>query len=126
MTSPFLLLFLLALTSSPPASADNLTPACPYPCLPPPLSFTNYPPPPPSTPDYLLYPPPGGNIPYYEPPTTPYMNYPAPPPPNPILPWFPWYYRYPPPPSSAPPPAKFSVALLTAFVMVSFVLLLSS
>ncbi|KAK1324686.1 hypothetical protein QJS10_CPA01g01372 [Acorus calamus] len=71
---------------------------CPYPCLPtPPL--------PPSTPSLPTGIP--GN--YYAPPpppqgfinTPPFVNVPAPPPPDPILPYFPFYYKNPKLPRSA-------------------------
>lgn len=120
-TTKATLLLLLVLLSRPPTSLswDNSPPVCPYPCLPPPTSVTNcpppppstpnpptavYPPPPPSTPEYWNYPPPApsGYWPFN--PAPPYINIPAPPPPNPILPYFPWYYKT--PPSKAPPLAS--------------------
>ncbi|KAF8054065.1 hypothetical protein N665_1352s0003 [Sinapis alba] len=83
---------------------------CAYPCYPPPLGGGGstqpagyYPQPtgyyPPSTGYY--YPPPTGNVPNY--PSPPYDGgdygggyYGTPPPPDPILPYFPFYYRKPP------------------------------
>lgn len=112
-------LLLLLLHARPASAADGSTyPAdCPYPCLPPPAApavvTANCPPPPPSssynTPpsSSWSYPPPpppsGGYIPYLNPPAGggAGYGYPAPPPPNPILPWYPWYYKTPPPPPSA-------------------------
>ncbi|XP_039122021.1 pectinesterase inhibitor 10-like [Dioscorea cayenensis subsp. rotundata] len=82
--------------------SDDTPPDCPYPCLPPPSSFSaGYPPPPPSQgiPSFGYYPPPSGYVPYLSP---PFVNLQAPPPPNPILPWFPFYYRSPPSPNSSP------------------------
>ncbi|XP_020089054.1 leucine-rich repeat extensin-like protein 3 [Ananas comosus] len=92
-------------------SGDDFPVECPYPCLPPPpppSAVTNCPPLPPSAPTEPIYsypppppgapecegfsPPPPGYFPYYTPPSS---TLPAPPPPNPILPWFPWYYRTP-------------------------------
>ncbi|GAV87763.1 hypothetical protein CFOL_v3_31189 [Cephalotus follicularis] len=77
---------------------------CPYPCYPPPTGSGTPSPPatltPPSqsgsyTPPGYSYPSPYSNLPYYPPP--PYGNnlY-SPPPPDPILPYFPFYYRKPP------------------------------
>ncbi|KAK8522621.1 hypothetical protein V6N13_115579 [Hibiscus sabdariffa] len=70
---------------------------CPYPCYPPPTgpggsigTVTQAPP--------VSYPPPSqtGNLPYFPPPP-PYGNslY-GQPPPDPVLPYFPYYYRKPP------------------------------
>ena len=87
---------------SPPSSTTN----CPPPPYPPSGGPGYYysPPPPPSTgytpPSYGYNPPSGG---YYYPPSGGY--YPpsgeyygnAPPPPNPIMPYFPYYFRNPPP-----------------------------
>ncbi|KAK7845359.1 extensin-like [Quercus suber] len=83
--------------------------ACPYPCYPPPTGPGNTPTTPAATtppPPFQIesYPPPAGNN-----PTTPTGNLPfdtppppfgsnsagAPPPPDPILPYFPFYYREP-------------------------------
>ncbi|XP_030452066.1 leucine-rich repeat extensin-like protein 3 [Syzygium oleosum] len=82
---------------------------CPYPCLPPPTTPAIYPPPlPPSPPlppfgvyppPSMVYPPPGGYFPYYFPPPWYLGN--APPPPDPILPYFPWYYKQPLVPNSS-------------------------
>lgn len=102
--SPITLAFFLFIlpkfqaTSIPQTTTLLPTQACPYPCLPPPISTTNCPPPPlpplvppppmPFLPPELpLFPPPPGTV-----------LWAAPPPPNPILPYFPWYYKYPPPP----------------------------
>ncbi|GAB4827966.1 hypothetical protein Ancab_034851 [Ancistrocladus abbreviatus] len=91
---------------------------CPYPCLPPPLApslpaptslpppitTTSNCPPPPSPPPLTYYqsPPqyyyPPQFVPYYTPPN--YLNPYAPPPPDPILPYFPFYFKSPPPPPS--------------------------
>ena len=70
-------------------TSDN---GCPYPpCLSPP------PPPPPATsysyPPPQYYSPPTGYLPYYPPPS--YGTLYAPPPPDPILPYFPYYYKHP-------------------------------
>ncbi|KAL5227579.1 hypothetical protein ABZP36_015844 [Zizania latifolia] len=127
-----------ALVSARRSAADSYLADCPYPCLlPPPMPVTNCPPPP-STPSTYTYPPPssysntpssywnypppqGGYIPNYQPPAGGGYNYPAPPPPNPIVPWYPWYYR--PPPSSATAtssgrgrPFLVSVTVVTAAV----------
>ncbi|KAI3430036.1 uncharacterized protein J3R85_008314 [Psidium guajava] len=85
---------------------------CPYPCLPPPTTPTIYPQPPPSLPSppsppsevypppSMVYPaPPGGYFPYYFPPPWYLGN--APPPPDPILPYYPWYYKHPLVPNSS-------------------------
>ena len=75
---------------------------CPYPCYPPPTATGNNPPMPPATtttPPYQTgsYPPPGfysppsGNLPY----SPPYLGT-APPSTDPMVPWFPYYYRKPP------------------------------
>ncbi|EOY00954.1 hypothetical protein QUC31_014026 [Theobroma cacao] len=86
------------------AKQDN---PCPYPCYPPPTGTgggtqiggtvpqtppASYSPPPPQG---TSYPTPTGTLPYYPPP--PYGNslY-GQPPPDPILPYFPYYYRKPP------------------------------
>lgn len=84
--------------------------ACPYPCYPPPTGpgytpttpAATTPPPPPY--QVESYPPPAGynpttptgNFPYYTPPPPFGSNFlGAPPPPDPILPYFPYYYRKP-------------------------------
>ncbi|OAY29221.1 submaxillary gland androgen-regulated protein 3A [Manihot esculenta] len=73
---------------------------CPYPCYPPPTGTgtTTTPPasqtgslPPPGN-----YPTPTGNFPYYPSPPSGNNNYYGHPPPDPILPYFPFYYRKPP------------------------------
>ncbi|CAI9275977.1 unnamed protein product [Lactuca saligna] len=92
-----LLLLLLHLTlNSPPSTVAQ----CPYPCYPPPTGTggnTNTPPvpqtgnyPPPAT----IYTPPSSVYPYNPPTPTFYGG--APPPPDPIVPWFPYYYKDPP------------------------------
>lgn len=95
--------------------SNNYPTECPYPCLPPPTepTITDCPPPPeallppPSeplmqpppisqTPPSEIYPPPTdtGYIPYFSPPWFGNgLN--SPPPPDPILPYFPWYYKHP-------------------------------
>ncbi|GAB2300040.1 hypothetical protein Dimus_034081 [Dionaea muscipula] len=83
----------------PPAPIDQLPPPAPTTtdCPPPPVALPT--PPPPSSyyypPPYLpyYYSPP--YLPYYSP---PYINPYAPPPPDPILPYFPFYFKSPPPP----------------------------
>ncbi|KAI4367034.1 hypothetical protein MLD38_022817 [Melastoma candidum] len=85
------------------SSVNEQTRDCTYPCLlppqppSPPASTTICPPPPPPaaipwTPAWSLPPPPRswGYYPYFPPPW--YVGS-APPPPNPILPYFPWYYK---------------------------------
>lgn len=129
------------LLSARPSAADSYPAVCPYPCLPPPTAVTNYPPPPSSstpstypypppssssnTPSsYWNYPPPSGSyIPYYQPPAGGGgggggggFNYPAPPPPNPILPWYPWYYRSPPSAATSVLARGCSVLVLVAVV----------
>ncbi|KAI3976148.1 hypothetical protein MKX01_004904 [Papaver californicum] len=106
---------------------ENSPPECPYPCLPPPIPGTvSYSPPtrpvvvlPPTPPSssgnysstppppgfYYFSPPDGGFTANYPPPSFVYSN--APPPPNPILPYFPFYYKF-----SPPPPGVFSAARL--------------
>ena len=84
--------------------------ACPYPCYPPPTGPGNTPTTPVATtappPPYQIesYPPPAGynpttptgNLPYYTPPPPFDSNLGgAPPPPDPILPYFPYYFREP-------------------------------
>ncbi|XP_057765897.1 leucine-rich repeat extensin-like protein 3 [Salvia miltiorrhiza] len=97
---------------------------CPYPCYPPPIGPGNGPPatttPPASTtPPAALSPPansfttpPAGYIPFTPP--SPYFSGAVPPPPEPILPWFPFYYRKPPhqDQSSSSPPATGSTNLV--------------
>ncbi|KAK9027875.1 hypothetical protein V6N11_067697 [Hibiscus sabdariffa] len=85
---------------------------CPYPCNPPPTgtgggsigggvagTVTQTPPASYSPPSQTgVYPPPTGNLPYYTQPP-PYGGnsfYGQPPPPDPIMPYFPFYYRKPP------------------------------
>ncbi|KAK4416428.1 hypothetical protein Salat_2468300 [Sesamum alatum] len=103
---------------------------CLYPCLPPPIASTSTCPPPPSPPPppqppappsssiYCPPPPsgtPAGNIPFYPPPD--YVNdYFAPPPPNPILPYFPFYYKNPPPPVDFSSAARWNPACCILFV----------
>ncbi|XP_044494321.1 leucine-rich repeat extensin-like protein 1 [Mangifera indica] len=78
---------------------------CPYPCYPPPTGSGSATPttpstlPPPATsyspPQGYNYPTPSGNLPNY--PSPPFgNNYGNPPPPDPILPYFPFYYKNPP------------------------------
>ncbi|KAL2485025.1 Uncharacterized protein Adt_29781 [Abeliophyllum distichum] len=80
---------------------------CPYPCLPTPIATSSCPPPPsptlpsPQTPrppssGSTEYPPPPRDVyfPFYPPPDY-YFNYYGPPPPDPILPYFPFYYKNP-------------------------------
>lgn len=123
---------------------------CPYPCYPPPTGpgsgtpTTGNPSPPATTltppsssgsGSVSSYPPPTG---YYSPPSENLPNYPAPPngnnlygppPPDPILPYFPYYYRKPPHQtdnqSSATSIGK-SMALITAANVLVFVFLFTS
>ncbi|ESQ28106.1 hypothetical protein EUTSA_v10019301mg [Eutrema salsugineum] len=98
------LLFIFSLVNFPFTTISE-TP-CPYPCYPPPIGGgstqqtgysqpTGYYPPPTG-----YYPPPSGNVQNY--PSPPYVGgnsgggYYGPPPPDPILPYFPFYYRKPP------------------------------
>ncbi|KAK1423119.1 hypothetical protein QVD17_18414 [Tagetes erecta] len=73
---------------------------CPYPCNPPPIPGGNTPPtvtiPPPTTtlPPPTVVTPPQRVFPYN--PSTPTFYGGAPPPPDPIVPWFPYYYKDPP------------------------------
>lgn len=105
---------------------------CAYPCLPPPTSVVNCPPPPsppsgsgsmnppPSDPGSIYYyPPSSGVFPYIPPP--PVVNYPAPPPPDPILPYFPYYYKIPPPPPGTS--AGADVGKWASFVIFPLILL---
>lgn len=106
---------------------------CPYPCLPPPTSTSPNcpPPPPPPSPPHSgsYYPPPSpGNVYYYPPPSgyfpyipPPYVNFPAPPPPDPILPYFPFYYKRPLQSKSLSSPLHHNGA--TAFVILMLVIL---
>ncbi|KAI3729350.1 hypothetical protein L6452_18006 [Arctium lappa] len=89
------LLLLLQLTlNSPPSTVAQ----CPYPCYPPPIGNT---PPPSQTKNYpppaAIYTPPSGTVYPYTPQTpTFYGGTTAPPPPDPVVPWFPYYYKDPP------------------------------
>ncbi|KAF3432196.1 hypothetical protein FNV43_RR26935 [Rhamnella rubrinervis] len=77
---------------------------CPYPCYPPPTgsgtpttpSTTTSPPPPTPTQTGVLYPPPAGYS-LYNPPPPDGGSFggSAPPPPDPILPYFPFYFKKP-------------------------------
>jgi hypothetical protein len=148
-----LLFSALLLLPARPSAADGSTyPAdCPYPCLPPPTapavtadcppppaspsSTYSYPPPPPAPSSYNTppssswsYPPPsGGYIPYFQPPAGGGggggYGYPAPPPPNPILPWYPWYYKTP-PSSAAATLARGSRIVLGSVAVLAAVLLI--
>ncbi|KAE8667731.1 putative TPX2 family protein [Hibiscus syriacus] len=84
---------------------------CPYPCYPPPTGpggggssggggiVTQTPPASYSPPSQsgAVYPPPTGNLPYYtQPPPYGGSSFYGQPPPDPILPYFPFYYRRPP------------------------------
>lgn len=85
-------------TSTPPTKLLT-SQTCPYPCIPPPIPTTSCPPPPllplpPPPPPMTILPP---ELPLIPPPPGTEI-WAAPPPPNPILPYFPWYYKYPPPP----------------------------
>ncbi|XP_010681973.2 leucine-rich repeat extensin-like protein 5 [Beta vulgaris subsp. vulgaris] len=92
-----LTLSLITLNSFVSIAADE---ACPYPCNPPPIAGTITPPTPVSEtgsyppPTYSL-PPPSGNFPNYPPGAggTYDGDITMPPPPDPILPYFPYYYR---------------------------------
>ncbi|KAK3027662.1 hypothetical protein RJ639_041899 [Escallonia herrerae] len=92
-------LFISLIFSSP---ATTTAQECPYPCYPPPTGTGNSPPatitPPSQTGSYPpppgFYPPPTGYLPNN--PSPPYFPNGAPPPPDPIVPWFPYYYKKPP------------------------------
>ncbi|CAK8577440.1 unnamed protein product [Lathyrus sativus] len=119
---------------------------CPYPCYPPPLgsgtvtptnptpSVSTVPPAPPQS-GVLSYPPPSGYYPYN--PTPPYGGnnngggggggvYGTPPPPDPILPYFPFYYKNPPnkpddsPASSITKGKKFMGMIFTTIMLSLF------
>ncbi|KAI6691491.1 hypothetical protein NL676_028319 [Syzygium grande] len=113
---------------------------CSYPCLPPPSAVTYCPPPPfppsqPSTPlppaadqpppAFLFPPPDAGYMPYAFPPPNYYMNSIPPPPPEPILPYFPWYYKHPPFQSQSPEVihSQSRVAIVVALCFLYIVLL---
>ncbi|XP_015895484.1 extensin [Ziziphus jujuba] len=75
---------------------------CPYPCYPPPTgtgttpttpTTTTTPPPPPSSQTGFYNPPPGSYYPYNPPPPYGTSFGSSPPPPDPILPYFPFYYK---------------------------------
>lgn len=93
---------------------------CPYPCIPPPLPTTSCPPPP--SPPLLPLPPPPPPpmtvLPLIPPPPGTEI-WAAPPPPNPILPYFPWYYKYPPP----PPDYSSAMSLRISVIMFPFIIL---
>ncbi|KAE8698993.1 putative TPX2 family protein [Hibiscus syriacus] len=135
------LFFSIILTFFIQTKQDN---PCPYPCYPPPTGpggstgmVTQSPPitnPQPSQ-TGALYPPPGtsnptptGNLPYFPPPP-PYGNslY-GQPPPDPILPYFPYYYRKPPHQRDDQSPATktgvgkpyMTMMIATAFLLVLF------
>ncbi|XP_074563915.1 uncharacterized protein LOC141820494 [Curcuma longa] len=138
---PALLLAFLALALAlfiEPILSDYSPPECPYPCLPPPTSVADYPPPPPPY-AWSYYPPPppqDSGYPYLPPPPPPpisglpynfpppYYSLPAPPPPNPILPWFPFYYRNSPSESAAGRRDPVSAVPLLALLLLLSVLLL--
>ncbi|EEF36355.1 conserved hypothetical protein [Ricinus communis] len=102
---------------------------CPYPCYPPPTGTGGPTVITPSTPTSQtgLYPPPAGNsypsptgnnFPYYPPPTG--NNFVYGPPPDPILPYFPFYYRKPPHQtdvSSAVTSPRSSLLIVTTIVI---------
>lgn len=103
---------------------------CPYPCYPPPTGPGNGPPatttPPVSTtPPAALFTPPAGYYPFTPP--SPYFSGVTPPPPEPIVPWFPYYYRKPPhqDQSSSSPAIRGSrnVALFMFMFIASYFLL---
>ncbi|KAH0675112.1 hypothetical protein KY290_024140 [Solanum tuberosum] len=113
MVSKFTLLNLLPLVILLLNFPARITPQeCAYPCYPPPTgptgnnptpATTTTPPTPqggyvPNPPSTTYQPPPSGynNIPYLNSPPNDYGNGEAPPPPEPIVPWFPFYYRKPP------------------------------
>lgn len=98
------LIFTSTLVSLPSLTTSD-SGECPYPCYPPPTGtgtpIVTTPPSPPShesagTFSPPLYPSPTGNLPYYYPPPAFANNFNSPPPPDPILPYFPFYYRKPP------------------------------
>ncbi|KAF7848432.1 hypothetical protein BT93_L1955 [Corymbia citriodora subsp. variegata] len=98
----FSALFLVSVLSQLAGKARSDEP-CPYPCYPPPTGAgTPVTPvtttPPSQTGSYSppsYFPPPGGDFPFTPPP--PYGGgFDVPPPPDPILPYFPFYYRKPP------------------------------
>ncbi|KMZ68229.1 hypothetical protein ZOSMA_246G00210 [Zostera marina] len=115
--------------------SDNpLVGECPYPCLPPPISGNNYAPTPPSSQSQqgVVYPypppPPSGIAAYFYPPPSygsgylPQNTHVAPPPPNPILPYFPFYYRMP-PGSGASPRTAAGFGLCYVFIHLLLVLI---
>ncbi|KFK41523.1 hypothetical protein AALP_AA2G140700 [Arabis alpina] len=131
------LVFLFSLVNLPFITISE-TP-CPYPCYPPPTgggstqqTGNNYPQPtgyyPPPTGYYT--PPTSGNVPNY--PSPPFTGgnsgggYYGPPPPDPILPYFPFYYRKPPhqtdQPSFAVKPTVRIVTVTTFLVVVALLL----
>ena len=104
LTLTLSILFFTSVLSNLPslATSDDV---CPYPCYPPPTGTGRTPtvlttPPPPPSQSAGSYSPPGypsptGNLPFYPPP--PFgNNLDGLPPPDPILPYFPFYYRKPP------------------------------
>lgn len=104
---------------------------CPYPCYSPPTGTgpvtvigMTPPPPPYETGSYSPpgnYPTPTGNFPYNPSPNSG-NNYYGPPPPDPILPYFPYYYRKPPHKTDASseagnvPKSRIMIATVTTFV----------
>ncbi|KAG6759544.1 hypothetical protein POTOM_036026 [Populus tomentosa] len=97
-------LFFTSILVNLPSLTTSDSGECPYPCYPPPTGtgtpIVTTPPSPPSqsagTFSPPLYPSPTGNLPYYYPPPAFANNFNSPPPPDPILPYFPFYYRKPP------------------------------
>lgn len=100
---PTLLLASIILINLPRSTVSDEP--CPYPCYPPPTGSgtpttptTTTPLTPPQPQTGVIYPPPAGNYPYNPPP--PYggggsFGGSAPPPPDPILPYFPFYFKKP-------------------------------
>ncbi|THG22053.1 hypothetical protein TEA_020825 [Camellia sinensis var. sinensis] len=116
----YTLIFLSIILNIPVATISQ---ECPYPCYPPPTGTVNNPTPPstietpPSQtasyppPPAFFYPPPSGYLPF----SPPFIGN-APPPPDPIVPWFPYYYRKPPHQSDQ---SSSSTALQGSTVMIS-------
>ncbi|KAG5236818.1 hypothetical protein OIU78_004797 [Salix suchowensis] len=107
---------------------------CPYPCYPPPTgtgtpTFTAPPSPPSQSAGIYsppLYPSPTGDLPYYSPPAFG-NNFNGPPPPDPILPYFPFYYRKPPHQgdvsSASSLPRSTTLMMATALLLLLFCIL---
>ncbi|GAB4840397.1 hypothetical protein Ancab_021163 [Ancistrocladus abbreviatus] len=121
------LLFSILLNLCPSMVADG---DCPYPCLPPPIGGGGTTQVPPTTqtgsypPPQYYSPPSTGNLPYYPPPSG-YAGFGTPPPPDPILPYFPYYYKNGLHPSAATLLHGSIVLMFSASFVVSLCLVLS-